>query len=254
MLYALVVPPESTLSRLVPSLLSQGAAWFAPLAPGVVLNEGLGPMAPDVVIVDAIRSIERGIVELECWRPRYKRAKYLVIANNCDDEEFVRAVVAGMDGYMRFNDLSADGLQRSIHALMEGEFVIPGIHAARLLPMIRESWKHTATGTSVPPSDEDWSEGELTVREKEVLQLLALGARNRDIAERLFISVTTVNKHVQSILNKLEVHSRTAAVRKAMGSKLDSETNRAGPPLAQESYRLFDGVSAALAPRSARRS
>jgi DNA-binding NarL/FixJ family response regulator len=172
--------------------------------------------SPDVVIIDALRSIDNARLELESQRLLFRdKAKYLLIGNRIDYKDFILMVRGGMDGFLRLHDLSPQTLARTIDAVQSGEYAIPRTMIASLVVFVR-STPEMAYEPVAFVNDEDTLDSGLSVREKEVLRLLAMGARNREIADLLMISIATVNKHVQNIFTKLQVHSRTAAMRKVL--------------------------------------
>jgi DNA-binding NarL/FixJ family response regulator len=77
----------------------------------------------------------------------------------------------------------------------------------------------------------------VTRRERDVLQLLAAGLTNRQIADRLVVSEHTVHRHVTNILRKLDLHSRTAAATHAMRAGLLDDPKMAGPGDAEAATR-----------------
>jgi two-component system nitrate/nitrite response regulator NarL len=140
--------------------------------------------------VDAVRALsERCSAYLIVWS--FDPAPHSVLA----------AVRAGADGFLH-KKISSAGLVRSLRGVMRGEaplsrdltrLMIDAIHHA-------EQRDHSRERLAV-----------LSAREREILQHVALGARNRQIAHALTISEFTVKRHVQNILSKLEVPSRRAA-------------------------------------------
>ena len=97
----------------------------------------------------------------------------------------------------------ADAVRRAA----EGEMLIPAATLAGLLARQRQRQREQAQSKHITD--------QLTPREREILKLMALGLDNRAIAEKLFISFTTVRGHVQNILEKLDAHSKLEAVARA---------------------------------------
>ena len=104
---------------------------------------------------------------------------------------------AGARGYL-LKEAGIDDLMRAIFAVSEGSLLLEPAMANRLIEVL----------------DANDAPG-LTPRELEVLRLLASGARNREIAEQLTVSVNTVKYHIENLYEKLGVSSRTQAVRVA---------------------------------------
>jgi DNA-binding NarL/FixJ family response regulator len=208
----LVRPDDSVLRRMIASL--QATSSTSP-------SRALTPAsrqtsAPAVIVIDAMKSLEAGIAELRSMRLRYKgESKYLLVSKPLKYDEFIMLVGIGMDGNMRLQDVNLNTIDRVVHALLAGEFVIPRHLIGSLVSVVRASQPGEPSQTTAA-IDDDISDRDLTAREKNVLLLLSEGARSREIAELLAISLATVNKHIQHIFNKLQVHSRTGAMRKVM--------------------------------------
>ncbi|MEI9974386.1 MAG: response regulator transcription factor [Ignavibacteriota bacterium] len=120
---------------------------------------------------------------------------FLVLTTLVGDEEIYRALEAGARGYL-FKDMARKELVNAIRAVASGKRYIPAEVGAR----IAEGLPRTA----------------LTTREIEVLQGIALGLRNKEIAHQLGVSESTVNAHVKHILEKLHATDRTQAVTTAL--------------------------------------
>jgi two-component system, NarL family, nitrate/nitrite response regulator NarL len=152
---------------------------------------------PDVILLDLGLPDRSGLAVgremLEDW-PEAK----LVALTALDDQKTVEAAqVAGFCGYLSKN-LPVSRFVASIEAVAAGQMVFPHRAASRR--------------THSPTNDSVWLlVSQLTAREREVLELLVEGADGAMIARRLGISRNTVRTHVQSILTKLQVHSRLEA-------------------------------------------
>lgn len=146
---------------------------------------------PDVTLMDLRMPDMTGIDALIAIRNEFPAARIVMLTTFEGDVEIQRALAAGARGYVLKNMPPKDlvDVVRQVHA---GKKRIPHEIAAQLAEHI---------------ADES-----LTEREIEVLQQLAGGSRNRDIAERLFISEETVKVHVKHIMEKLGASGRTAAV------------------------------------------
>jgi DNA-binding NarL/FixJ family response regulator len=146
---------------------------------------------PDVVLMDVRLPDASGIDAVIAIRSDFPDARILMLSTFEGDVEIQRALEAGARGYLLKNMPPDDLLQgvRDVHA---GKKRIPPQVAARLTEHLGE-------------------EG-LTTRELQVLEQLASGSRNREIANHLFISEETVKIHVKHILEKLGARDRTEAV------------------------------------------
>jgi len=152
---------------------------------------------PDVILMDFELPDGDGVVATERIKTRVPEAKVVMLTGRTDHQAFVRAIAAGCAGFVRKTD-GIDSLVTAIHAAQEGDSLTPVTNLPRLLRGL------TATNRGLG--------SDLGTREMEILQLVAGGLPNREIAQRLYISLNTVRNHVQSILHKLDAHSRLEAV------------------------------------------
>ena len=149
---------------------------------------------PDVVLMDLRMPEMDGVSAIREIRDRGLEARVLVLTTFDTDSDVLPAIEAGATGYL-MKDAPRQELLQAVTAAARGESVLsPGI-VARLLDQVRQPGKET-----------------VSQRELEVLQLVAVGATNRDVAERLFISEATVKTHLLHIYAKLGVNDRAAAV------------------------------------------
>jgi DNA-binding NarL/FixJ family response regulator len=129
----------------------------------------------------------------------------LVLTMHADDDTIVAAMRAGARGYVLKGADKAE-LVRAILAVADGQAVYGAPVAKRIAQFFRDGGASAETPAPFP---------DLTPRERDVLSLLAEGARNSEIARQLSMSEKTVRNHVSSILTKLQVPDRTAAALKA---------------------------------------
>ncbi|MGD9046922.1 MAG: response regulator transcription factor [Anaerolineae bacterium] len=160
-------------------------------------------LEPDVVLMDLLMPVMDGIAATEAIRRELPGVEVLALTSVLEDSAVYGAMRAGAIGYL-LKDTEADELCRAIKAAAAGQVQLSPPVAARL---VRE----------VPaPQDPE----PLTERETEVLQQLAQGKSNKEIAATLVIAEKTVRTHVSNILGKLGVTSRTQAALHALRSGL----------------------------------
>jgi NarL family two-component system response regulator LiaR len=159
---------------------------------------------PDVVLMDIV--FKGGIDGIEATR-RIKEAspatKVVIMTAHDDERLLVDAVEAGASGFLG-KDEAADQVLAAAKAAAEGEVLIDPGTLTRLLHQVAREREAKRDALHLFES--------LTDREREILQLLAAGVRNDDIAHQLFISPQTVQTHVRNLLAKLGVHSKLEAV------------------------------------------
>jgi DNA-binding NarL/FixJ family response regulator len=159
---------------------------------------------PDVVLMDI--ELKGGMSGIEATRQikETSAATKVVIMTAHDDERLlVEAVEAGASGFLG-KDEPADEVLSAVKAAAEGEVLIDPSILARLL--------HQVTKERQERREVQARFATLTDREREILQHVAQGQRNDDIASTLFISPQTVQTHVRNVLGKLGVHSKLEAV------------------------------------------
>lgn len=169
---------------------------------GQVALEVIARETPDVVLMDVRMPVMDGVAATQAIAQQHPEVKVLILTT-FDDEAFVGdAVRAGAKGYLLKDTPSAE-LAEAIRMLHKGY--------TQLGPGILEKAMNAKPVTDEPDSIDVSAFDELTPREQEVLQLIAAGKSNREIASELYIAERTVKNHVNSILRTLDVRDRTQA-------------------------------------------
>jgi DNA-binding NarL/FixJ family response regulator len=165
--------------------------------------------SPDVVLTDLAMPGLSGSAATQQLLARHPQLGVLVVTMHEDDEAVFGAMRAGARGYLLKGADRAD-IVRAIVTVANGEAVYGPAVARRIVDFFTRAQREYAA-QAFP---------QLTARERDVLDLIAGGSRNQEIADRLFLSPKTVRNHVSAILNKLQVQDRAAAVAKARDAGL----------------------------------
>lgn len=191
---------------------TDSVALVGQAADGRALLEQALADPPDVVLTDLSMPGMGGVELISALRERLPDLPVLVLTMHADDEAVFAALRAGARGYLI---KGADGaeLVRAIESVASGEAVYGAEVANRIIGFF----------TGAPDAYAAQAFPELTDREREVLELMAVGLRNRAIADRLSLSEKTVRNHVSAVLLKLQVPDRTAAALKAREAGLGND-------------------------------
>ena len=158
---------------------------------------------PSVVLMDLRMPEVDGVEAMRRIRETQPDINFLVLTTFDTDEYIYRAIEVGAKGFL-LKDASREDLFKAVRAVHRGESLIePGVAARvlnRFVQLSQQSSQHEL----------------LSEREREVLQLMAKGAANKEIAASLSVSESTVKTHVANIFQKLGVNDRTGAVTEAL--------------------------------------
>jgi DNA-binding NarL/FixJ family response regulator len=164
-------------------------------------------LAPDVVVMDIAMPNLNGLEATRQILKEMPKAKVLVLSSYSDDEYVHQMTEAGAAGYLLKQTAATDLIKAIREARKGNAFFSPSI-SKRLLDQYREAF---LKGVPVKKRTDI-----LTSREAEVLQLIAEGKPNKQIASDLCISIKTVEKHRQQLMNKLNIHEVAGLTRYAI--------------------------------------
>ena len=161
-------------------------------------------LEPDVILMDLVMPRLDGIGAMRALRERSSPSRVIVLTSFLDDERLMPALHAGAAGYL-LKDVEPAELARAVRSACADEALIDPTVAARLLQTLSSERRGLGSDAG---SD---SVEHLTRREREVLELIALGHSNKRIALELGVAEKTVKTHVGHLLAKLGVADRTQA-------------------------------------------
>ena len=179
-------------------------------ADGVEALDKVGQLLPDVVLMDLVMPRMDGITTIRQIKALSPSTRILVLTSFSEDDKVFPAVKAGAHGYL-MKDIRPAELAEAIRSVHSGE---PSLH-----PEIAKKLMH-----QLAEGEEGETREELTLRETEVLRLIAGGHSNKEIASALYISEKTVKTHVSNILQKLHLADRTQAALYAVRQKIAQVT------------------------------
>jgi len=162
---------------------------------------------PDVVLVDISLPDESGMQLTRRIRKALPSTRVMIISMHSKIDYIVEAFQAGATGYV-VKDSAASRLVQGLHAVTGGEYFLDSSISHEVVERLMKSPVREAR-----VSDSDY--GRLTPREQEIMRLLAEGISKTQIADRLCISVKTVENHRSNIMKKLDLHSTMDLVRYA---------------------------------------
>ncbi len=179
-------------------------------------NDGLEALTlardlkPDLIIMDINMPICDGLEATRLIRADWPDARIVMLTVHEEDQKLFEAVRAGARGYM-LKSLHAADFLRGVRTVMSGEAVLPPKLATHLLnEFARLAQRRPSTASE---------SSNLTTREQEVLDLIATGATDKEIADKLALSLHTVKSHVRNILAKTHAINRRHAAKLAAREK-----------------------------------
>lgn len=167
--------------------------------------------------MDVRMPVMDGVMATEQVRRQVPNCKILMLTTFDDEEYVLEALSRGASGYL-LKDIPARDLAQAVQAVHRGIYQLdPAVMSRVMTSLVGLKHAEGRTSPSMTPLSRDAAppsslkHAGLTEREIEVLRLIAQGATNREIAEKLVISEGTVKNHISNILSRLELRDRTQA-------------------------------------------
>ncbi|HEX9645439.1 MAG TPA: response regulator transcription factor [Acidimicrobiia bacterium] len=175
----------------------------------------VGYDGPDLVVMDVRLPDGSGVDACRQIRSRFPDVKVLMLTSYADEEALLAAIAAGAAGYV-LKRIDSDELVRSIERVGQGDSLLDPEMTERLFTRIRGE------------AGEDTLLGRLSPQERRILELIADGMTNRQIADELFLAEKTVKNYVSNMLGKLDMKRRTEAA--AFAARLTARMTHSYPP------------------------
>lgn len=164
---------------------------------------------PDIILMDIALPIINGIDATKIIKEKCKNTKIIMLTSYSDKEKVFAAFSAGANAYC-MKDIKVDTLNNVIEMIYDGAIWLDPQIASMILEFLPHLSNHLVSQVKDRKNKLELNI-ELTSREKDILIQIADGLNNKDIADKLCLSIYTVKNHVSSIINKLAVDDRTQA-------------------------------------------
>jgi len=184
-----------------------GFEVIAMLANAETVETDIGQLKPDVVLMDIDMPEVNGVEAVKRIRKLDPQLPIIMLTVFDDNENIFKAIYAGASGYILKRYVTLE-IVAAIHNVLSGGAPMTGTVAKKVLQML-------PVAVSVEEENQV-----LTIKEKDILQLLVNGYSYKMIASEISISIDTVRFHIKKIYDKLHVHSSVGAVSKAIKDKI----------------------------------
>ena len=174
--------------------------------------EELKKAMPDVVLMDINMPQMDGVTTTYKIKKKYPHINVVILTVSGDEAHIFQAIKSGATGYL-LKDVSSEDVMEAIRKVYKGEALLQPVIASKVLKEFAMLDKRKVKGG-------DKFYNGLSVREEEILRLIALGGTNKEIAQKLGISEKTVKNHVSNIFSILHVNNRTQAAIYALSENI----------------------------------
>lgn len=165
-------------------------------------------LKPDIIVMDIQMPHCSGLEATRALAPKLPDTKIVMLTVSDRDEDLFEAIKAGAKGYILKMSASASEMVTSLEMVAAGQVIFTPVMAAKLVTEFAAIARERHAVKPVSPMADD---SPLTDRERQVLELVAQGQTNKEIAASLSIAENTVRAHLRNILDKLHVHNRLQA-------------------------------------------
>jgi len=156
---------------------------------------------PHLIVMDVSMPELNGLEAVDAIKSQYPEIKVLMLSHYNNEPYVIRALKAGADGYM-LKDAAVDELQDGLKNIIEGNMYISPDIDQNIIAKIKDSEDGAVDALDI-----------LTSRQRNILQLIAEGHSTKDIAEKLFLSVKTIEAHRANIMDRLNIRDVPGLVR-----------------------------------------
>ncbi|GFZ33586.1 putative transcriptional regulatory protein YfiK [Clostridium zeae] len=165
----------------------------------------VGKLKPDVILMDIRMPVLNGVEATKIIKAEFSDVSIIMLTTFDTDDLIIEALECGADGYL-LKDIDADRLIQSIKEAANGDMLLPAKVAAKLVNRVLKTKNEDKENTV------DFDALKITEREKEICMLLCEGYSNKQICDKLFLTLGTVKNYITNIYSKLGVTNRTAAI------------------------------------------
>jgi len=160
----------------------------------------VGQSVPDLLLIDLSMPKLNGMEAIREIKNQHPEIKVIVLTVHKSDEYILASLDAGADGYM-LKDASQNELLMAVEYVLNGKMFLSPSISDKVVEAYLQNKKGDTSATGLD---------NLTAREREILKLIAEGNTNKKIADHLFISLKTVEKHRANLMQKLDLHNTAA--------------------------------------------
>jgi DNA-binding NarL/FixJ family response regulator len=171
---------------------------------GVEAIEKTVQLDPDIVLMDIEMPRVDGLTVLRSIQTRAPRSKILLFASSQHKEEFVEAMKLGCSGVL-LKESPVTLIEKSVQKVFAGEIWLDSNTTAAVIRQFAAPVEYSAPVSNGKPNRE---RAQLSQREREIIVLIAQGYKNKEIAEKMFITEQTVKNHLHNVFDKLGVSDR----------------------------------------------